>query len=413
MKTSLKVLILLITFVSCSNHKSSYDELTYKRDSLQDLLYKTTLDINKVNLSISDIDTSLDINEKVIMKKIINEKTKIAKIEKDIRLLENKLYSKDNEDKNIPVEIKTIDYELFNHYFIVFGNVEAEKYAKLSPEMGGRVEKIYVEEGERVEKGRLLLKINTDAIDKQIAGVKSSLSFATSNYNKQKSLWEQKVGSEIQFLQAKTTKEGLESQLKSLEAKKRMAQLKAPFEGIVNKIYVKKSEMAGPQFPAIEFVNLSKMIIRANVSEKYISKVKKNQVVELLFSSIPEFKKQIPITRVSNVLNPKSRTFEVELKFNNKNEMIKPNMVSTIKVNDFSTKKAFVIPSLVIKKDISGDYVYVAVNKDSKNIVEKRQVVAGKSYEDKTMITQGLSIGDKVIVKGYNFVSAGMPVTIK
>jgi RND family efflux transporter MFP subunit len=412
MKTLLKILPLIALFVGCNSNNSNYDKLVAERDSLQNVLYKTTLDINKIDLAITEIDTSLDVDKKVIMKKIINQKTKIAKIEKDIRSLENLLVIK-RDGSNLPVEVKTIDYELFNHYFIVFGNVEADKYARLSTEMGGRVKKLYVEEGQYVKQGTLLLTLNTDAIDKQIVGIKSSLDFAENNYKKQKRLWEQNIGSEIQYLQAKTTKEGLESQLKSAQAKLRMSQLTAPFDGIVNKIYIKKSEMAGPQFPAIEFVNMSKMLIKANVSEKYISSVKKGQIVELTFSSIPDFKADIPVARVSNVLNPKSRTFEIELKFDNKNELIKPNMVSTIRINDFSTNKAFVIPSLVIKKDIAGDYVYVVVNKGSKSIVEKRPITAGKSYQDKTMIVSGLQVGDRVVVKGYNLVSAGIPVNIK
>ena len=413
MKTVIKILPIIILFVSCGNPKGTYEELVAKRDSLQELQHSTTLEINKISIAINEIDTTLDVDKKVIMKKIINQKTRIANIEKTIRSLENQLNADNNRESNIPVKVKVMKPELFNHYFLVFGNVEAEKYGRLSPEMNGKVKSIRVIEGQKVKRGTLLITLNTDAIEKQISGVKSSLDFANKNYEKQKRLWDQEVGSEIQYLQAKSTKEGLEAQLEALTAQLKMSQLRAPYDGIVNKIYPKKGEMAGPQLPAIEFLNLSKIIVKANVSEKYITKVKKGQKVELTFSSIPDFKMEIPVVRVSNILNPKSRTFEIELKLNNKDELIKPNMVSTIRVNDFSTNNAFVIPSLVIKKDISGDYVYVAVDKDSKTIIEKRQINVGMSYQDKTMINTGLMNNDRVVVKGYNLVSTGIPVTIK
>ncbi len=412
MKTVFKLLPIIALFVACGSPKGTYEELVAKRDSLQNLQHKTALEINKISIAINEMDTSIKADKKVIMKKIINQKTRIANIEKTIRSLENQLTENDVVN-DIPVKVKNMRHEPFNHYFVVFGNVEAEKYGRLSPEMGGKVKSIKVVEGQKVKKGTLLLTLNTDAIEKQIAGVKSSLDFANKNYEKQKRLWEQEVGSEIQYLQAKSAKEGLDAQLESLTAQLKMSQLRAPFDGVVNKIYPKKGEMAGPQFPAIEFVNLSKIIIKANVSEKYVSKVKKGQMVELTFSSIPEFKMDVPIVRVSNVLNPKSRTFEIELKIDNDGKLIKPNMVSTIRINDFSTKQAFVIPSLVIKKDVSGDYVYVTVNKGSKIIIEKRQINTGMSYQDKTMINEGLAEGDKVVVKGYNLVSTGIPVAIK
>jgi RND family efflux transporter MFP subunit len=192
-----------------------------------------------------------------------------------------------------------------------------------------------------------------------------------------------------------------------------MSQLRAPFDGIVNKINAKKGEIAGPQFPVVEFVNLSSITIKAEVSEKYVGTVKKGQNVELSFDYMPDLKITTPIVRVSKVLNPKSRTFEIELNIDNKGELIKPNMVSTILINDYSANEALVIPSLVIKKDIAGDYVYVAVEKDNKTVVEKRPIEIGMSYQDQTMITNGLNIGDKVIVKGYNVVSTGIPVSVK
>ena len=343
MKTLIKILPIIALFVACGSPEGTYKELVAKRDSLQLLQHKTILEINKTKIAIVDLDTNVYENDKVILKKIINQKNRIVNIEKTIRSLENQMSSKDEGANNIPVEVKVMKHEPFNHFFIVFGNVEADKFGNLSPEMNGKVKAINVIEGQEVKKGTLLLTLNTDAIENQIAGVKSSLEFAGKTYEKQEALWNQKIGSEIQYLQAKSAKEGLEAQLKALTAQLRMSQLRAPYDGVVNRIYPKKGEMAGPQYPAVQFVNLSKITIRANVSEKYISKVKKDQKVQLTISALPDFKTEVPIVRVSNVINPKSRTFEIELKMNNKNELLKPNMVSTIRINDYSANEAFVI----------------------------------------------------------------------
>lgn len=348
-----------------------------------------------------------------IKKQILQKKQQIIKIEQQITGLEKKLTDTVKVSKNIAVSVKEMKGEAFNHYFLVYGNVEADKYGNISPEMNGKIQEIKVVEGQVVKKGTLLLTLNTEALEKQIKGVQSGLDMAKITYKKQKALWDQEIGSEIQYLQSKSAKEGLEAQLEGLQSQLRMAQLRAPYDGTVNKIYPKKGEMAGPGFPVIEFVNLSKMTIKANVSEKYISQVKKGQSVNLFLSSLPDYKEKTNIVRVSKVINAKSRTFEIELKVNNSNEQIKPNMVSTIQINDFSSDNSFVVPSLVIRKDITGNYIYVVSDETGEHIAQKKYIKTGLSYQENTVITDGLAKGDKVIVKGFNMVSTGILVDIK
>lgn len=351
-------------------------------------------------------------DDAAIKKQIIRKKQQIVTIEQQIAKLEQKLKDTSEVDNSIPVEVKEMKPEPFNHYFTVFGNVEADKYGMINPEMAGRVASIDVVEGQQVTKGTLLLTLNTEAIESQIKALETNLEFAKTTYEKQKALWDQKIGSEIQYIQAKSTKEGLEAQLSALRAQLKMAQLRAPYDGVVNKIYPKKGVMAGPGMPGIEFVNLENITIRANVSEKYIDEIQKGKEVEVSFDPLPDLKITTPIVRVSKVINEKSRTFEIELKVKNTNQRIIPNMVSTIRINDFKDANAFVIPSLVVKKDIKANYVYVAVPENTGYSVEKRKVDLGYSYQENTMINHGLKPGDKVIVKGYNLVSSGIPVKL-
>lgn len=351
-------------------------------------------------------------DDQKIKKTILQKKQQIVKIEQAINKLEKQLSDTTENIRLIPVEVKDMQAEEFNHYIIVYGKVEADNYALISPEMNGQVQSIPVSEGQVVSKGHLLLSLNTAAIDGQIKATKSSLELAKSTFEKQEKLWKQDIGSEIQYLQAKTQKESLEAQLEALEAQMRMSQIRAPFSGTVNKIYPKIGEMAGPGYPVLEFVNLSKITVRADVSESYIGQLREGELVEVSFSSLPDVQRKTPIIRASKVINNQSRTFEIELKLSNSNGLIKPNMVSTIYINDFKDKNALIIPSIAIRKDISGSYVYIAETQEDKNVVVKKYIDTSKSYEDQTMVSSGLELGDKVITKGFHMVSSGIPVRI-
>jgi len=386
-------------------------QLEAKRDSLQEVQFTVKKKLNNIEAQIAKKDSSVNPDDLKIIKQIAQQKNKIVSIESKIRELENEMTARE-EKELIPVAVKEIVPETFNHFIVTFGEVDAKNYAMISPEMNGRIEKFHVEEGARVKAGELLVSLNTDAIDKQIKGTKSSLELATKTYNKLDTLWKQNIGSEIDYLSAKNNKESLEAQLESLQAQKRMAQISAPFNGIVDKIFLKEGEIASPAIPVIEFVNLKKLTITADVSESYIGVIETGQVVELSFGSLPDLKINAPVARVSKVINSASRTFEIEMNIENPNEKIKPNIVSTIKINDFSSDKAFVVPSLAIRKDISGRYVYTVEKKDNENIVQKKYVTTDLSYEENTLVNKGLNKGDRVVVKGYHLVSAGVPVKV-
>ncbi len=351
--------------------------------------------------------------EETIKKQITRKKSQIKKIENKIATLEEKLSPKDESVSSIPVIIKPMSGEPFNHYIIVYASVEADQYAYISPEIGGQIKQIHVEEGQKVAKGDLLVSVNTEATRNQIKQLESNLDLARITYEKQKNLWDQKIGSEIQYLQAKSNVEALEAQLDALKSQVRMNEVRAPFSGYVNKINQKVGELASQMTPLVQMVNLNVLKITANIPENYISVIEKGEKVEVTFDTYPDMLKTPKIERISNVINPQSRTFEIELSLDNADEKIKPNMISTIRINDFSQDDAFVVPSIIIKQDISGKYVYRAVNKDGKLIAEKVYVKTGLTYDDNTTITEGLKKGDNVIVHGYNQVSNGSIISEK
>ena len=313
----------------------------------------------------------------------------------------------------IPVKIKNIKPEEFNNFFEVNANVSAEQNAFISPEQGGQIKDIRVDEGDRVQKGELLVKLNLEVSQSSIEQVKTNLELARKLYQKQKDLWDKNIGSEIEYLEAKNRKERLEKQLAQLKAQQDMSIIKAPFSGVVEKIYQKEGEMASPGRQVLQLVNLKAMQAEANISERYISDVHKGDSVQIRFPAYENLRFKVPIIRKGNVINEESRTFPVEVKLNNQNKKIKPNLRSVMRVNDYSKDSSVVVPSIIVKEDRQGTYLYKAVKKDGNSVARKAYVETGRSFNDITRIDDGISFGDKVIISGFEQVSNGSNINIK
>lgn len=355
-------------------------------------------------------------NPEAIKNKLIKLKEKRMVINNEIAMLERELKqdsTKTKPENTIPVKVKTLDFEEFNHFILVSGNVEAEKHALVSPEVNGQIEKIYVSEGEQVEKGKLLVSLNTRVIESSIEEIKTGLELARKVFEKQKKLWEQNIGSEMQYLDAKNAKELAENRLKTLKTQVEMARIRAPFTGFIERISGKEGEMASPGKSILEMVNLSNMKIYADVSEKYLTMVKEGDMATVHFASLPDVEKETPVYRTGNVINRNSRTFTIELKIDNPDNQLKPNLMATVMLNDFSKDSTLVVPSDIIKKDMQGEYIYLAVNTGESIIAQKIYIDTGLSYKDKTMITGGVKNGDKVIIAGYTEVSDGVKINVK
>lgn len=315
---------------------------------------------------------------------------------------------------NTLVMVKPMAYETFEHFFLANGMVEAVHDAFISSEISGQIKAIHVTEGQRVKKGQLLVSLNSDVTESAIAEVKAGLELARTVYEKRKGLWEKNIGSEIQYLEAKTNKDSLENKLKTLQAQLDMAKIKAPIDGIVDRIFRKEGEMAIPGQQLIQLVNLDKVYVNADVSETYLAKIKNGDMVEVSFPSYPGLTVESTIHRIGQVVKTKNRTFLVQVLLDNKDEKLKPNMVAEIKMKDFSADSALVVPSIVIKNDLKGSYLYVTENQeDGKLVARKKYVTPGMSQGNLTMITQGLTPGQQVIIKGYNLVKNGMEVEVE
>ncbi|WP_430936589.1 efflux RND transporter periplasmic adaptor subunit [Saccharicrinis sp. 156] len=351
--------------------------------------------------------------EKDQIKAKIKENIKtIQKLKKENEKLEKDLlkFTDEQPKHKVPVITREVKPKVFNHYIEANGLLEAEEIAIISSEVPAQVKTIHVKEGQKVNQGDMLVSLNSNVLGNAIREIETNLDLATITYNKQKNLWEQNIGSEMEYLQAKAQKESLESSLKSQKEQLKLYNITAPFSGSVDDIIIKEGELASPGMtPILQLVNLNSMKVNADVSEVYLPSIHKGDTILLSFPTYPDMVIKTPVHRTGNVVHPDNRTFNVQLVLNNIDNKLKPNMMATLKINDFSMNNALTVPSAIIKNDITGQFLFVVEDGKAKKVY----VETGRSYMDETVVTNGLMGGEQVIVAGYNTVSNGALVAQK
>ena len=347
-------------------------------------------------------------DKKVKEQELAEYKQQLTQLKKKISKLEKEL-AVESGVNIVKVYTAPVHPSEFRHYVDVSGNVNADKNIIVSPETGGNIVTIDVKEGDKVRKGQILGRLNTEMIERTIKEVKINYDLAVTTYNRRKKLWDQKIGSEMEYLQAKSQKESLEQKLESLRAQLDMALITSPIDGIVDEINQKIGEIAGPQMPFARVVNLDKLYITSDVSEMYLPQIHKGEDVEIKFPVI-DLTINKKIFRVSNVIDPSSRTFRVRVNLNNENNMIKPNMMAVLKLLIYSNDSAIVVPSILIKKDFTGDFLFIAEKEGGKWYARKRYLVTGIKNNNQTVVLDGLKDGDRLITKGYAQVVDGSEI---
>lgn len=369
MKKILVLLSVVATIILAACNKPATDDVASKRQQLKE--YKQQMHI---------LEQQID------------------SLEEDLALVEDV--------EVVNVEVKELNSRPFEHFVEVTGGVEADLNVNVSPESVGVIDSILVSEGEWVSKGKILGKLNTSTLERSLEEVQIQLDLAKTNFERQKNLWDQNIGSEMQFLQSKTNMESMEKRLEGIQAQMRMSQIKSPVDGVVDVIYQKKGEIGSPQVPFAKVVNISDIKVYADVSESYLTKVKKGDRVNVFFPALNR-EVQARINQIGNTIDPNNRTFRIRIDMNNPDNMIKPNLVSVIKIRDYFSDEAIVIPSLYIKEDFKGSYTYVAENMEGNSVAKKVYVTTGVSNNNMTEIVEGLSEGMQIISEGYSQVADG------
>ncbi len=309
------------------------------------------------------------------------------------------------------VVLDTLRESEFQHYVEALGMVDAENTVVASPQMNGIVKSIRVKEGDRVSSGQILATLDAKPIMNGIEEVRNALSLANTMYEKQKSLWQQNIGSEAQYLAAKNQKEQLENKIITLQSQLALANVVAPVSGEVDEIKLRIGEIAAPGMNGIRVVNNSKLRVKAKLSDMYANKVKKGDKVLVHF---PDLNKEISstVSFASNAVNLQSRTILVEVALPSSKEF-KTNQAARIKINDSKIKNALVVSSNIIQKSINGDdYVLVAESENNQWVAKKKVVTISKEYNGLTVIQSGLKKGDLIISAGYGELVDGQQIQL-
>ncbi len=340
-------------------------------------------------------------------------KTEQAEKEKQIKALESEIAKLDPkkaaEAKVKPVSVDTLNPETFRHYIELQGTVDAKNNVMVTPKSGGAVTAMYVKEGDFVKAGTVIGKIDNNLLLESVEELKTQMSLANTLYEKQKNLWDQRIGTELQYLQAKNNKEALERRMSTLNAQLSQTNIVSPMAGVVDMVNVKVGEMASPGMGVVRIVNLSNLKVTAKVSDTYAASVKKGDEVIVKFPDLnKEYKAKVSF--VSTAVDPLSRTFTIEANLPSDKD-IKPNMMANIQINDASSKNALIVDQNYVQSTEKGNVVYVAVTEGNKKIAKAREVKTGLSYNGKIEILSGLSAGDQLITLGYQEVSDGQPIS--
>lgn len=338
-------------------------------------------------------------DKKAELEQLKKERTTLnGKIDK----LEAELGQKKSEADLKDVIVAEVSETHFRNYVEVQGKVDAEDNVDIMPESPGTVTRIFVKVGQNVNKGQVLAQLDDKVLRQSVAQMQTQLDLATTVFNRQKNLWNQKIGTEVQYLTAKSQKEGLEKQLAGLKSQAAMNKIKSPISGTVDAMELKLGASVAPGSPTgIRVVNASRLKVKALVSENYASKVNQGDEVQVSLPDVPENLKA-RISFAAKVIDPVSRGFNVEVKLPS-NKKYRPNMVAILKIIDYRNDKALVVPVNAIQKSESADYVFLAVNGKAK----KADIRTGKISDGKAEVLSGLTAGDKVITTGFQDLNDG------
>lgn len=377
----------------------------YKSLYMKPKFYNVLIAVVVAGLLAACSAASPDDDKKVRLEKL---KAQQADLSKEIVKLEEEI-AKETPDSLKTVRAKEIGIaELqprpFNHYVQTQGQVESENNTLVSAKSMGVVTQVFVNEGDQVSKGQVLAQIDNSVIVRSIESMKAQLELATSVYERQKNLWDQKIGTEVQFLQAKTGKESLEKQLASLQEQNDMTRIKSPINGTVDQVTIKAGENIAPGIPAVRVVNNNDLRLSAKVSESYVTNIKKGDKVIV---SIPELKKDLEarVNFVGRTIDPLSRTFDIEAKLPS-HEDLRPNMTATVKVVFHTEPSAIVVPVNIIQEINNEKVVYVAESKGNQTVASRKVVTVHGVYGNVAAV-KGLNAGDKLITVGYQGLNDG------
>lgn len=361
-------------------------------------------------LSCSKKENSDNIDDLISAKNPTALQTKKAALQADIAKIDEALASLNIKKDEALVSVMTVKDTIFNHYLDIQGNVDTKENVLVQPEMPGTLTSLTVRAGQRVGKGQILGRVDDGGMSQQVASIETQYQLAKTTFERQKNLWNQKIGSEIQYLQAQTQMISLQKQVAQAKAQLAKTLIRAPFSGTIDEVFVERGEVvsASPQ-GLMRIVNLSQMYVSTTVPETYIGKLKVGTIVDVYLTSLGKTYKG-KVRQVGNYINPNNRSFGIEVSIPNPDNLLRPNQVAKLKIIDYTNPKAISVPTNVVQEDGEGNkFVFTVINSNGKSGTAKKVLVkVGKSSGNVTEIVSGLNADDIIVTEGVNAISEGM-----
>ncbi len=338
----------------------------------------------------------------------------LSQLNKELHILDSVISKLDTVEKLPLVTVLKVKDTLFKHFIELQGSVATQKNIVLYPEFSGLLKRIYVKEGQRVSNRQLLARVDDGGLSQQLAQLQVQENLAKTTFERQQRLWNQNIGSEIQYLQAKSQYEALQKSVSQMQSQLAKTTIRAPFSGVIDEIITEQGTVVGAgQSPVMRLVNLSNMYLEAEVPETYLSSITKGKEVEAYFDVIG---KTIlaKVNQTGNYIHPGNRTFKITVTLPNKDKNIKPNLTAKLKINDYTNPEAILIKQSLISENAEGkQYVYVVQqNQQGKNIAKKTFITTGKVQGDFVEISGGLKPDDQIIEEGARSVKDNQAVEI-
>jgi RND family efflux transporter MFP subunit len=308
------------------------------------------------------------------------------------------------------VSVQTIKDTVFNHYLVIQGNVNTKENILVQPEFSGTLTALNVKAGQRVSKGQILGKVDDAGMSQQLASIENQYALAKTTFERQKNLWDKKIGSEIQFLQAQAQMISAQKSVAQMRAQIAKTVIRAPFSGTIDDVFVERGQVVAPSPQGLmRIVNLSNMYVSTTVPETYIGKLKVGTVVDVFLTSLGKTYKG-KVRQVANFINPSNRSFGIEVSVPNPDNLLRPNQVAKLKIIDYTVNNAIIVPTNVVQEDGEHNkFVFIATNVNGKKGVAKKVVVkVGKSSDNVTEILSGLTANDVIVTEGANNIADGM-----
>jgi RND family efflux transporter MFP subunit len=343
------------------------------------------------------------------------KQTEMDALSKDVERLEREIVTlaPPNERPKRLVTTTQLKPKDFKHYVEIQATVQSDDFVSASAEVPGRLLQVAVREGENVNKGQLIARLDMEQVNKQIAEIEKALELARDVYQRQDKLWKQNIGSEIQYLQAKNNVERLEKSLDAVRFQLGKSKVYAPLAGVVEKVMLKEGEMASPGYPIVQILNTSKVKVVAEVPENYLTSVKKGESVTIKFPALGT-QLQSRVSLIGKTINPANRTFGVEVEMTNSQGLLKPNLLALMVINDYSKQNAVVVPMDIVQQEASGaSFIFVKETGSEGAFAKKMMVKTGNSYEGEIEITEGLKGTEEIILEGARNLSENEPLEVK